>query len=51
MSVEDFVSPLEIWDGDVESYTRPIDALSNVTSRQLSRCGSLLPSSTFFDVG
>lgn len=51
MPVEDFVSPPEIWDGDVESYTRSIDAVSNVTPRQLSGGGSLLPGSTFFDVG
>lgn len=35
MSVEAFDSTPEIWDGDFESYTRPIHALSNPTSRQL----------------
>lgn len=43
-------SPRDL-DGDVESYTRSIDALSNPTSRQLSGSGSLLPGDTFFDVG
>lgn len=36
MSAQDIVSPPNIWDGIIESYTQSTDAFSNPTARQLT---------------